>query len=41
MDTSVWSAITVLLAIVGFHAVKDEDGNDADFDTQFANGITQ
>ena len=40
-DASVWTGIVTMLATLDFTAVKDENGNDIEFEAEFASGITQ
>ncbi|KAF8557536.1 cytochrome P450 [Imleria badia] len=39
-DASVWSGIATMLATLDFHAVKDANGNDIEFEAKYASGIS-
>ena len=39
-DASLWSGIATMLATLDFNITKDANGNDIDFEPEFANGLT-
>lgn len=39
-DATVWSGIATMLATLNFNALKDENGNDIEFEAKFASGIS-